>query len=119
VILSVAGHPLPLVVRVGGAVETLGGAGTLLGAVPNPMLTDYRADLAPGDAVLLYTDGLTDAYAPYRIITQEELVAALETYAGRSAEAIASGVQKMVLDDGDRRARDDITVLVLRVPEPR
>jgi integral membrane sensor domain MASE1/serine phosphatase RsbU (regulator of sigma subunit) len=119
VILSVAGHPLPLVVRVGGAVETLGGAGTLLGAVPNPMLTDYRADLAPGDAVLLYTDGLTDAYAPDRIITQEELVAALETYAGRSAEAIASGVQKMVLDDGDRRARDDITVLVLRVPEPR
>jgi integral membrane sensor domain MASE1 len=116
-ILSVAGHPLPLVVRAGGAVEPLGGAGGLLGAMPNPMLADYRADLEPGDAVLLYTDGLTDAYAPERIVTQEELVAALEEYAGRGAEAIASGIQEVVLNGGDRGPRDDITVLVLRVPD--
>ena len=117
VTLSVAGHPLPLVVRNGGVVEPLGGSGTLLGAVPNPALNDYRANLEPGDAVLLYTDGLTDAYAPDRIVTQEELVAALEHCAGRGAEGIASGIQEVVLDGGDRALRDDITVLVLRVPE--
>lgn len=119
VTLSVAGHPLPLVVRNGGAVEPLGGSGTLLGAVPNPMLADYRAQLDPGDAVLLYTDGLTDAYAPDRIVTQEELVAALERSVGREAEGIAAAVQEMALDGGDRGPRDDITVLVLRVPERR
>ena len=119
VTLSVAGHPLPLVVRSGGTVEQLGGSGTLLGAVPNPVLTDYRAQLEPGDAVLLYTDGLTDAYAPDRIVTQEELVAALERCAGRQAEGIASAVQDVVLNGGDRGPRDDITVLVLRVPERR
>jgi integral membrane sensor domain MASE1/serine phosphatase RsbU (regulator of sigma subunit) len=117
VTLSVAGHPLPLVVRNGGAVEPLGGSGTMLGAVPNPELSDYRATLGPGDAVLLYTDGLTDAYAPDRIVSQEDLVAALERYAGRGAEGIASGIQEVVLNGGDRGPRDDITVLVLRVPE--
>ena len=94
VTLSVAGHPLPLVVRAGGAVEKLGAAGTLLGAVPNPVLSDYRADLEPGDAVLLYTDGLTDAYAPDRIVSQEELAAALQRIAGANAAEIAAQMQR-------------------------
>ncbi|HKQ16918.1 MAG TPA: MASE1 domain-containing protein [Solirubrobacterales bacterium] len=117
VTLSVAGHPLPLVVRATGAVKQLGGAGTLLGAVPNPTLSDYRADLEPGDAVLLYTDGLTDAYAPDRIVSQDELMAALRRSAGANAAEIAARVQSVALDGRDRGPRDDITVLVLRVPE--
>ncbi len=117
VTLSVAGNPLPLVVRAGGVVEELGGAGTLLGAVTNPVLSDYRADLEPGDAVLLYTDGLTDAYAPDRILSQEELAAALRRSAGDNAAAIAAQMQSVALDGRDRGPRDDITILVLRVPE--
>jgi integral membrane sensor domain MASE1 len=117
VILSIAGHPLPLVVRRDGRVEQAGGAGTLLGAVPNPSLADYRADLGPGDAVLLYTDGLTDAYAPERIISQAELIAALQSCAGNGAASIASGIQEVLLDGGDRGPRDDITILVLRIPD--
>jgi integral membrane sensor domain MASE1 len=118
VVFSVAGHPLPFLVRRGGEVEQLGGAGTLLGAVPNPILSDYRADLDPGDALLLYTDGLTDAYAPDRVVSQEELAEALRPHAGRDAAEIASGIQEVVLDRGDREPRDDITILVLRVPAP-
>jgi serine phosphatase RsbU (regulator of sigma subunit) len=86
----------------------------------NPMLSDYSAELEPGDAVLLYTDGLTDAYAPERIVSQEELVVALGRYAGRAAATIAAGVQGIVLNgraESGREPRDDITILVLRVPE--
>ena len=117
VTLSIAGNPLPLVVRAGGVVEELGGAGTLLGAVPNPLLSDYRADLEPGDAVLLYTDGLTDAYAPDRILSQEELATALQRTAGGNATEIAAQMQSVALDGRDRVPRDDITILVLRVAE--
>jgi integral membrane sensor domain MASE1/serine phosphatase RsbU (regulator of sigma subunit) len=115
VIFSLAGHPLPLVVRSNGAVEQLGEAGNLLGAIPDPLLSDHRAILGPGDAVLLYTDGLTDAYAPGRIVSVEELTETLTSYAGRPAGEIAAGVQRIVLDENGAGPRDDITVVVLRL----
>jgi integral membrane sensor domain MASE1 len=115
VILSLAGHPLPLVVRSGGTVEQLGEAGNLLGAIDEPLVSDHRALLGPGDAVLLYTDGLTDAYAPDRVVSQEELAEALASCAGQGAAEIATGVRDFVLGEKGIGPRDDITVLVLRV----
>jgi integral membrane sensor domain MASE1 len=118
VTFSVGGHPLPLVLRAGGWVDQVGQPGTLLGVLPDPELADHTADLAPGDALILYTDGLTDAYAPGRIVKRAGLVAALESCAGRSATEIASGIQQSVL--GERtEPRDDIVLLVLRVQERR
>jgi integral membrane sensor domain MASE1 len=117
-VLSLAGHPLPLVVRRDGDVEQLGAAGSLLGAMPEPVLADRRVVLGPGDAVLLYTDGLTDAYAPRRVISHDELAQALRSCAGREAAEIASQVPRLVLNGDAAEPRDDITVLVLRVSEP-
>jgi serine phosphatase RsbU (regulator of sigma subunit) len=114
-ILSLAGHPLPLVIRSSGGVEQLGAAGNLLGAIPDPLLADHHVLLAPGDAVLLYTDGLTDAYAPQRVTSVQELIQALTSCAGQAAADMATGVQRVALDGGGDGARDDVTVLVLRV----
>ena len=75
--------------------------------------------LAPGDALVLYTDGLTDAYAPGRIVKRAGLVAALESCARRSAAEIAGGLQKALLGAGAGEPRDDIVLLVLRVAERR
>jgi hypothetical protein len=116
VTLSVGGHPLPLVLRADGVVEQLGRPGTLLGVLPDPDLADHTADLAPGDALILYTDGLTDAYAPGRIVKRAGLVAALESCAGRSANEIAGGLEATILGPGEgAEPRDDIVLLVLRV----
>jgi integral membrane sensor domain MASE1/serine phosphatase RsbU (regulator of sigma subunit) len=117
VTLSVGGHPLPLVLRADGRVEPVGQPGTMLGVLPDPHLADQTANLAPGDALVLYTDGLTDAYAPGRIVKRAGLVAALESCARRSATEIASGLQGAVLGAGDGEPRDDIVLLVLRVPK--
>jgi integral membrane sensor domain MASE1 len=118
-LLSLAGHPLPLVVRSDGAVDEVGAAGNPLGAMPDPVLADHRAVLAPGDAVLLYTDGLTDAYAPQRVISLEEISEALTSCAGRRAGDIATGVQRIVLGANGAGLRDDITVVVLRLTGAR
>jgi integral membrane sensor domain MASE1 len=118
-LLSLAGHPLPLVVRSDGTVDQLGAAGNPLGALPDPVLADHRAVLTPGDAVLLYTDGLTDAYAPQRVIGLEEISEALTSCAGREAADIATGVQRVVLGANGAGPRDDITVVVLRVTGTR
>jgi integral membrane sensor domain MASE1/serine phosphatase RsbU (regulator of sigma subunit) len=115
VTLAVGGHPLPLVLRADGWVEPVGEPGTMLGVLPHPRLADHSADLAPGDTLILYTDGLTDAYAPGRIVKRAGLVAALESCAGRSAMEIASGLKEAVLGAGEAEPRDDIVLLVLRV----
>jgi integral membrane sensor domain MASE1 len=119
VTLALGGHPLPLVLRANGRVEQVGQPGTLLGVLPDPKLADDSSELSPGDALILYTDGLTDAYAPARIVKRAGLIAALESCAGRNATEIASGVQNAVLGTAEAEPRDDIVLLVLRVPAPR
>ena len=49
-------------------VDDLGAAGTLLGLVPDPELEDAHGEMGPGDALLLYTDGVTEARAPQRML---------------------------------------------------
>jgi serine phosphatase RsbU (regulator of sigma subunit)/anti-sigma regulatory factor (Ser/Thr protein kinase) len=111
------GHPLPLVLRAGGRVEPLGHFGTALGFDENLKLTDETAELAVGDALMFYTDGLTDAYAPARALTSADLVSILGSCAGQSAAEIARRVRDAVLDGGPTQPRDDIALLVLRLAD--
>ena len=102
-VVSTAGHPLPLVLRDSGTVESIGVYGTLLGAVQDPNLTDTTIELQPGDALVLYTDGLTDAYAPERIVTPADLAAVLETCHGRPAAEITRAVARAAARRGRAR----------------
>lgn len=60
IVMSTGGHPLPLVRRVGGEVETVGRTGALLGGWPGIKLRDTAVHLAAGEMLLLYTDGLVE-----------------------------------------------------------
>ena len=64
--LACGGHPLPLVLRAGGAVEPVGKLGTLLGADVEPVLSDVEVELRGGDLLVLYTDGVTEVRAGRR-----------------------------------------------------
>jgi sigma-B regulation protein RsbU (phosphoserine phosphatase) len=56
-----AGHCCPLLIQSSGAVVILREAGTPLGIMPDREYADAEAQLAPGDRLVLYTDGLTEA----------------------------------------------------------
>jgi PAS domain S-box-containing protein len=111
--VACGGHPLPIVIRADGRVEELGEPGTLLGLVERPEVEDAGGELYPGDAIVLYTDGLTEAGAPARVWDGEELAAVAREAAGRSAEEIVDHLLRAAL--GDQAApRDDVAVLALR-----
>ncbi|HKG64822.1 MAG TPA: SpoIIE family protein phosphatase [Solirubrobacteraceae bacterium] len=111
--VAVGGHPLPAVLRADGTVEELGTPGTLLGLVERPELHDRAGDVHPGDTVVLYTDGLTEAGAPERVWDSADLAEALRGAAGGSPQQVVDHALREAL--GVQPApRDDIAVVALR-----
>jgi integral membrane sensor domain MASE1 len=119
VTLSSGGHPLPLILRAYGGVELAGAPGMVLGVRPDPLLEDDVVDLAAGDALAFYTDGLTDAHAPAHVVSVQDLAIALRECAGLNASEIARKLTRTVLDRGPGDPRDDILLFVLRIPPLR
>jgi serine phosphatase RsbU (regulator of sigma subunit) len=95
----------------------VGAPGTLLGIVPDPDLEDSRVVIRPGEALVLYTDGVTDSAAPSRIWSASELVDAVGPPTGLDADTIAERVMQAALSGAGGEPRDDIAILVLKVPE--
>jgi serine phosphatase RsbU (regulator of sigma subunit) len=113
--IASGGHPLPFLVRADGGVHEVGEPGTLLGVFDDPSLTDVVVDLAHGDALVLYTDGVTDERRGEEEFGEERLRDLLATVAGESAERIAGAVDRAVAEFGTDGPRDDLAVLVIRV----
>lgn len=111
ILASSAGHPRPAIVRASGTAELLDCAGTLLGVVREPLLVDVEVHLGPGDAVVLYTDGVTEARDGRELFGEKRLLEALRPLAGQPAEAIAAGLEAAV-DAFRRSANDDIAIVV-------
>ena len=116
--ISSAGHPLALLRRASGRVQAVGQPGTLLGLLPDPELHDSRALLRPGDSLIFFTDGVTEArsrigrelYGDDRL---HDLVAGL---GDMSATQTADAIQQAVLAFCGGNVSDDTVVLVLQVP---
>ena len=113
--VACGGHPMPLVVRADGTIETLGKPGTLLGCFPEPKVNEESMDLRRGDTVVLYTDGVTEARSQGNVLGDSGLRAALVRSAGCSADEVADAVLKAALDFQDGDARDDIAIVVLKI----
>lgn len=116
--LSSGGHPLPLVLRRDGEVRSLGAHGTLLGVVPDPRLEDTGERLEPGDALVFYTDGVTEARGPAGMLGEARLLEVVASCAGLDADAIAARVEAEAMAAQAGGLHDDIAVVVLRVIGP-
>lgn len=114
--LACGGHPLPLLVTAEGSVRSIGTPGTVVGLFENPELHDVHERLAPGDVLVLYTDGVLEARSPDGRFDPGLLEAAVRGAAGGTAEEVASAIERAVLRFEGGRLRDDMAVLVVRVP---
>jgi PAS domain S-box-containing protein len=113
--VSNGGHPLPLLVRGTGNAELVGTPGTLLGVVADPRLTDVTEKLTEGDTWMLYTDGITEAGAPDRLLDAPDLIALAERCTPASAADVAACLERAAVEASDGDPHDDIAIVVLRV----
>jgi PAS domain S-box-containing protein len=116
VTLSSGGHPFPIVMRATGEVEEIPVRGTLLGLFDEPELDDVVLDLAPGDAVTLFTDGLLESRRGGVQFADGRLHQVLGDSVGRSADDVASSLVAAVERFADDGLTDDVAILVIRVP---
>lgn len=113
-----AGHNLPLLRRADDTLEELDADGAALGILPDVAFEERRTTLAPGEIVVLYTDGVVEARALGGEPFGEERLAHLLTGASGGPEALADDVYAAVrTHTGDVPQQDDVTLLILRCEE--
>ncbi|OXY95073.1 histidine kinase [Streptomyces sp. 2R] len=118
--LASGGHPSALIQRANGSADYLPTPGGLLiGILPQAPFTDARTRLLPGDTLLIYTDGLTEARTgPDRALYGDDALrtfTATQTPAG--PKALITALAGLLASFGDG-LDDDTALLALGVPAP-
>jgi sigma-B regulation protein RsbU (phosphoserine phosphatase) len=106
---------LPFLVRASGEVSFAGRPGSLIGVLSDPELYDVSVEMEPGDALVMYTDGVTDERQDGEEFGEARLKDLLERLGPVSAERIASEIEGSVLAFRREPPQDDIAILVIRM----
>jgi sigma-B regulation protein RsbU (phosphoserine phosphatase) len=116
-LLANAGHECPILVPADGSpIRLLGAAGVLLGAFRTLDLEDTAGRLQPGDVLLLYTDGVTDAVGPGGDrFGDDRLARTIEQARGGTAHELVAAIRDAVDDFGATvEPADDVTIVAVR-----
>ncbi|MGL5857355.1 MAG: histidine kinase N-terminal 7TM domain-containing protein [Angustibacter sp.] len=120
VVLSLGGHPRPLLADAAGQVREVGVPGSLLGVLAEPELHEVTVRLRPGECLVMFTDGVVEARDQGEAYGDRRLAEVVSTLSALSAGIV---VEELVADvrqyTSQIRHRDDVAVLVLRVPPRR
>jgi sigma-B regulation protein RsbU (phosphoserine phosphatase) len=112
-----AGHPPPYLLSAqgGSAVQTLRRTGMVLGVAEDAAWEQEVVQLAPGDALVLYTDGVTEARNERDTFFKEDrLLECVQAVRGRSAREIQNAILADVREFvGDAPQSDDIALMVV------
>jgi len=111
-----AGHNPPILIRHEGGIEYLAQGGVALGVLADASYEDCPMELRPGDVLVLYTDGVSEAESPtgeqFGLRRIEHCVARL---ADASSRQILQGLVREVEDwAGERGPNDDLTLVVVK-----
>ncbi len=112
--VSAGGHPLPLHVTEGGAVTEVGSVGSLMGVLASVTVHDTEVRLVPGDVMVMFTDGVTEGRRGQEFFGESRLSDSARRH--RAAVLPAESILGDVLEFQHDTARDDIAVVVVRVP---
>jgi serine phosphatase RsbU (regulator of sigma subunit) len=114
--LANAGHEMPILVPADGTpIVRIEGGGPLLGAFDPLDIAETELDLRPGDTLLLYTDGVTDAQAPTgERFGKQRLVETIEGQRGGSAHDLVAAIRDAVAAfRATAPSADDVTIVAV------
>jgi sigma-B regulation protein RsbU (phosphoserine phosphatase) len=116
---SNAGHNPPYLLRADGTLEQLETGGLLLGIFPHARYDEGVVELKPGDLIVLFTDGVTEAEDRHKgQFGEERLIALLREAQRGDARAIGDRICQEVLKfSKGLQMADDLTVVVVKVRE--
>ena len=117
-----AGHNPPLLLRSDQTMEHLTEGGLILGFLPDQKYAQQTTTLQPGDVLVLYTDGITEARTPEedkavedRLFGEDRLVQVIKDNASLSAREIQSAILQAVSTHTKNTPQgDDITLVVIK-----
>lgn len=111
-----AGHNPPLLVRASGACDKLAGGGVILGILPMATYKESHTRMEPGDVLVLFSDGVTEAPDPSgEDFGDERLAQLVASLRDRPAAEMVEAIEKAVTEfTQGAPAADDITVVVAR-----
>lgn len=112
-----AGHNPAVLRRADGTTETLEPTGPVIGFLADMEFEEVTVPLRPGDLLVFYTDGVTEAEnGEGAMFGEERLSAVIEAAADRPAGEVAEAIRDAVMAfAGSAPQFDDITVVVLRI----
>jgi sigma-B regulation protein RsbU (phosphoserine phosphatase) len=114
--IACAGHPPPLIRRADGSVEMTSCTGPLLGVpLRNGSFRQQVVDLLPGDIVVMYTDGVTEAHHRGQELFGEERLMQLVASAPADIDEVADRIVDAVIAYGPPDPRDDIALIVAQI----
>ena len=111
-----AGHPPPILKRASGSVQLMENGGAVLGVFPHWQYENSLVQLAPGDRLLLFTDGITEARkADGEQLGEERLIHLLEKLAEEAPSALNRRLLESVKNFGGSHLQDDVTLIAIAV----
>jgi sigma-B regulation protein RsbU (phosphoserine phosphatase) len=117
-IFSNAGHNPPILFRSDGTIEYLMEGGLALGVLPDALYEERPVAILPGDVLLLYTDGVSEAESEAdegEQFGRERIEDSIRNRITRSAQDIVDGlVEDVRVFSGERGQTDDLTLMVVK-----
>ena len=107
-----------MLVRADGTTELVGQCGTALGLLDAVRSPGVRLPLAPGDALIFYTDGVTERRRGVELYGVDRLRREAASLAGFPAEVMVARLRAAALSFSTEQPRDDIAIFAVRNDTP-